>query len=204
MFLTILLRLDNNFSMMGFISYYGHVQNTSNLGENIFKSHLFGALVEVRSRVVITVNNKSDLYPSIADTSLECSFPYQQVWKKNLFDFVFPTFYNIQLGIWPHLSRFRQSQTWIRINGTNDHRSGVFRLSSVRKWTDTNGSERKGRSTMWGCWGCGNHTFTWHSLLGKNNPYISFALLSSCEKRKDFYDLITFGSHMYEYFFWLI
>ena len=37
-------------SMMGFISYYGHVQNTSNLGDNIFKSHTLGALVEVRRR----------------------------------------------------------------------------------------------------------------------------------------------------------
>ena len=36
--------------MMGFISYYGHVQNTSNLGDNIFKSHTLGALVEVRRR----------------------------------------------------------------------------------------------------------------------------------------------------------
>ena len=40
--------------MMGFISYYGHVQNTSNLGDNIFKSHTLGALVEVRRRGMIS------------------------------------------------------------------------------------------------------------------------------------------------------
>ena len=33
--------------MMGFICYYGHVQNTSNLGQNIFTSNFLGALVEV-------------------------------------------------------------------------------------------------------------------------------------------------------------
>ena len=33
--------------MMGFICYYGHVQNTSNLGDNIFTSNFLGALVEV-------------------------------------------------------------------------------------------------------------------------------------------------------------
>ena len=34
---------------MGFVCYYGHVQNTSNLGENVFKSHTLGAIVEVRN-----------------------------------------------------------------------------------------------------------------------------------------------------------
>jgi hypothetical protein len=38
---------NSTFSMMGFICYYGHVQNTSNLGENIFTSNFLGALVEV-------------------------------------------------------------------------------------------------------------------------------------------------------------
>jgi len=34
--------------MMGFMCYYGHVQNTSNLGEgNIYKSYFLGALVEI-------------------------------------------------------------------------------------------------------------------------------------------------------------
>ena len=35
-------------SMMGFMCYYGHVQNTSNLGEgNVYKSYFLGALVEI-------------------------------------------------------------------------------------------------------------------------------------------------------------
>ena len=35
-------------SMMGFMCYYGHVQNTSNLGEgNVYKSYFLGALVEL-------------------------------------------------------------------------------------------------------------------------------------------------------------
>ena len=38
--------------MMAFISYYGHVQNTSHLGKNIFISHLFGALVEVFIQII--------------------------------------------------------------------------------------------------------------------------------------------------------
>ena len=34
--------------MMGFMCYYGHVQNTSNLGEgNVYKSYFLGALVEI-------------------------------------------------------------------------------------------------------------------------------------------------------------
>ena len=34
--------------MMGFMCYYGHVQNTSNLGEgNVYKSYFLGALVEL-------------------------------------------------------------------------------------------------------------------------------------------------------------
>ena len=33
---------------MGFMCYYGHVQNTSNLGEgNVYKSYFLGALVEI-------------------------------------------------------------------------------------------------------------------------------------------------------------
>ena len=33
---------------MGFMCYYGHVQNTSNLGEgNVYKSYFLGALVEL-------------------------------------------------------------------------------------------------------------------------------------------------------------
>ena len=35
------------FSMMGFVSYYGHVQNTSHLGSSITTSHVLGACVEV-------------------------------------------------------------------------------------------------------------------------------------------------------------
>lgn len=34
-------------SMMSYVAYYGHVQNTSHLGESITTSHLLGALVEV-------------------------------------------------------------------------------------------------------------------------------------------------------------
>jgi len=40
--------LVNIICMMGFMCYYGHVQNTSNLGEgNIYKSYFLGALVEI-------------------------------------------------------------------------------------------------------------------------------------------------------------
>ena len=40
-------RLTVMFSMMGFVSYYGHVQNTSHLGSSITTSHVLGACVEV-------------------------------------------------------------------------------------------------------------------------------------------------------------
>ena len=33
--------------MAGFLCYYGHVQNTSNLGDNQYTCFFFGALVEV-------------------------------------------------------------------------------------------------------------------------------------------------------------
>ena len=36
--------------MMSYLAYYGHVQNTSHLGESITTSHLLGALVEVNKR----------------------------------------------------------------------------------------------------------------------------------------------------------
>lgn len=40
--------LVNVICMMGFMCYYGHVQNTSNLGEgNVYKSYFLGALVEL-------------------------------------------------------------------------------------------------------------------------------------------------------------
>lgn len=40
--------LVNVICMMGFMCYYGHVQNTSNLGEgNVYKSYFLGALVEI-------------------------------------------------------------------------------------------------------------------------------------------------------------
>jgi len=40
--------LVNIICMMGFMCYYGHVQNTSNLGEgNVYKSYFLGALVEI-------------------------------------------------------------------------------------------------------------------------------------------------------------
>jgi len=40
--------LVNIICMMGFMCYYGHVQNTSNLGEgNVYKSYFLGALVEL-------------------------------------------------------------------------------------------------------------------------------------------------------------
>ena len=35
-------------SMMSYLAYYGHVQNTSHLGQSITTSHLLGALVEVK------------------------------------------------------------------------------------------------------------------------------------------------------------
>lgn len=52
MFKTPRLRMNavlvNVICMMGFMCYYGHVQNTSNLGEgNIYKSYFLGALVEI-------------------------------------------------------------------------------------------------------------------------------------------------------------
>ena len=43
-------------SMMGFMCYYGHVQNTSNLGEgNVYKSYFLGALVEIPCWSVIDI-----------------------------------------------------------------------------------------------------------------------------------------------------
>merc|ERR1719225_2459958 len=52
MFKTPNLRINallvNVICMMGFMCYYGHVQNTSNLGEgNVYKSYFLGALVEL-------------------------------------------------------------------------------------------------------------------------------------------------------------
>ena len=61
------------FSMMGFICYYGHVLNTSNLGDNIFTSNFLGALVEVSN-----IFNKA-IFLSIflfSDPLLVCSLCY--------------------------------------------------------------------------------------------------------------------------------
>ena len=44
-------------SMMGFMCYYGHVQNTSNLGEgNVYKSYFLGALVEIPCWLVTEIS----------------------------------------------------------------------------------------------------------------------------------------------------
>ena len=50
-------------SMMGFMCYYGHVQNTSNLGEgNVYKSYFLGALVEIPCWSVIDIFIWSDMH----------------------------------------------------------------------------------------------------------------------------------------------
>ena len=46
-------------SMMSYVAYYGHVQNTSHLGHSITTSHLLGALVEVPCWVVPIIINKA-------------------------------------------------------------------------------------------------------------------------------------------------
>merc|ERR1719474_385231 len=63
MFRTPRLRLNaflvNVICMMGFMCYYGHVQNTSNLGEgNVYKSYFLGALVEIPCWSVPILINK--------------------------------------------------------------------------------------------------------------------------------------------------
>lgn len=51
--------LVNIICMMGFMCYYGHVQNTSNLGEgNVYKSYFLGALVEIPCWSVPILINK--------------------------------------------------------------------------------------------------------------------------------------------------
>ena len=50
-------------SMMGFMCYYGHVQNTSNLGEgNVYKSYFLGALVEIPCWLVVDIFTWFDLH----------------------------------------------------------------------------------------------------------------------------------------------
>jgi hypothetical protein len=44
--------------MMGFMCYYGHVQNTSNLGDNPYMSYFLGALVEVPVWSISIIINK--------------------------------------------------------------------------------------------------------------------------------------------------
>lgn len=39
--------------MMSYLAYYGHVQNTSHLGQSITTSHLLGALVEVKIKIFL-------------------------------------------------------------------------------------------------------------------------------------------------------
>ena len=53
--------------MMGFMCYYGHVQNTSNLGEgNVYKSYFLGALVELPCwSVPIIISKLGRRYSSI-------------------------------------------------------------------------------------------------------------------------------------------
>jgi len=51
--------LVNVICMMGFMCYYGHVQNTSNLGEgNVYKSYFLGSIVEVPCWSIPFIINK--------------------------------------------------------------------------------------------------------------------------------------------------
>ena len=59
--------------MMGFMCYYGHVQNTSNLGEgNVYKSYFLGALVELPCWSVPVIISKLGRRYSVTITNVPC------------------------------------------------------------------------------------------------------------------------------------
>ena len=66
---------------MGFMCYYGHVQNTSNLGEgNVYKSYFLGALVELPCWSVPVIISKLGRRYSVTITNVTCPLtPCRQV-----------------------------------------------------------------------------------------------------------------------------
>ena len=72
--------------MMSYVAYYGHVQNTSHLGDSITTSHLLGALVEVPCWVVpIIINKAGRRSPLITFFLLATVFSlgyYKIIWKQ--------------------------------------------------------------------------------------------------------------------------
>ena len=65
--------------MMGFMCYYGHVQNTSNLGEgNVYKSYFLGALVELPCWSVPVIISKLGRRYSVTITNVHLT-PSRQV-----------------------------------------------------------------------------------------------------------------------------
>ena len=154
--------------MASFISYYGHVQNTSHLGRNIFISHLFGSLVEVKILLTLLFNIYTLCNTHSLDSKLECPLHHQQARQKDLTYHVLPPLHCLQSRLWSHLLRLSPDQAGLGSDGQDDHRCRLLRVSAVREWADAHTSQRSRSGSMRDCGGTRCSNVSRNSLLGKS------------------------------------